>query len=207
MTRLFLIRHGEVQTEGIFYGQLDVPLSQTGKQQLEQAGQALADQELAAVHCSDLQRAVQGATAVGAHHGLEPMADAAFREMNLGLLEGVPHAEARQRLPEMATRRYQDMWQYRFPEGGENLQDIADRVNPALDRLLARYPDETVVLVAHNSTNRVILGQALGLPLRQVFDFSQDFGCINRIDYRIRDSLRQGARVKLLNWTPSALRV
>ena len=204
MTRLFLIRHGQVEQDGIFYGQLDVELSETGRVQLQDAAEALSGEKLAAIYCSDLRRTVEGAASVAVPHGLEPVQDEAFREMHLGLLEGVPYLEARERLPELANRRYQDMWEYRFPGGGENLQDLAARVNPALDSLLGRHPQDSVALVAHNSPNRVILGQALGLPLRDVFDFSQDFGCINRIDYKIADGARAGAKVRLMNWTPGA---
>ena len=222
MTRLYLIRHGSVDADGMFYGQLDVPLAPAGERQLQRAADALAGVELAAIHSSDLQRTVQGATAVARPHGLEVQPDAAFREMNLGVLEGVPFLAVRDRHPELATRRYQDMWDYRFPGGGENLQDLADRINPALEAVLARHPQDTVVLVAHNSPNRVILGQALGLPLSKVFDFSQDFGCINCIDFRgkelgTRSSERgtnrgddepagiwEGAKVRFMNWRPDA---
>ena len=202
MTRLYLIRHGQVEVDGMFYGQLDVALSEVGRAQLQSVAEALSGKELASVHCSDLQRTVEGAAAIAGRHGQEPIPDRALREMNLGALEGVPFFEARDRLPELANRRYQDMWEYRFPEGGENLQDLADRINPALDSLLAQHPHQIVALVAHNSPNRVILGQALGLPLSHVFDFSQDFGCVNCIDYRDGDRAR--AKVRLMNWTPGA---
>ncbi len=202
MTRLYLLRHGSVDADGMFYGQLDVPLAPAGERQLQRAADALAGVELAAVFSSDLQRTVKGAEVVARPHGLEVRPDAAFREMHLGVLEGVPFLSARDRHPELANRRYQDMWDYRFPEGGENLQDLADRINPALDRLLAEHPDDTVALVAHNSPNRVIIGQALGLPLSAVFDFSQEFGCVNCIDYR--EGHRARAKVRLMNWTPRA---
>ncbi len=188
----------------MFYGQMDVPLSERGRGQLLAAAEALASKELDAVYSSDLQRTAEGAAFIAERHGLSPVQDAAFREMNLGVLEGVPFFEARDRLPELANRRYQDMWDYRFPGGGENLQDLAARIDPALDAILRRYPDGAVVLVAHNSPNRVILGQALGLQLDSVFDFSQDFGCINRIDYRVEQGQRVGAKVRLMNWTPGA---
>jgi broad specificity phosphatase PhoE len=87
------------------------------------------------------------------------------------------------------------MWEYRFPGGGENLQDVKDRVQPALDRLLEDHEDQWIILVAHNSVNRVILGRALGLSLSKVFDFQQDFGCINVIEYKRRP------RVMAINWT------
>lgn len=204
MPRLYLVRHGAVDGGDRFYGHLDVPLSDVGRLQIERAAAALADLPLAAVWCSDLDRALESARIIAAPHGLEPRPDPALREMNLGVLEGVPHAELGQRHPELADKRYPDMWRFRFPGGGENMQDIADRALPALRRLASTHPapETCVALVAHNSVNRIVLGDALGLPLRSIFGFAQDFGCVNRVDYP--DGSLAGARVRLLNWTPDA---
>lgn len=204
MTRLYLVRHGEVDQQGIFYGQLDVELSDAGERQARGVAATLADQPLDRVCASDLRRAARGAELIAGHQGLEPQLDPAFREMNLGTLEGLPYDEARRTQPELASRSYRDMWDHRFPAGGENLQDIADRAMPALDQLLQAHPRGMLALVAHNSTNRVIIGLALGLALKDVFDFAQDFGCINCIDYEPWQGRRPRARVTLLNWTPEA---
>lgn len=201
MTILYLVRHGEVDANKTFYGHLDLPLSERGQDQIQRVAEALEGVRVKAVYSSDLQRALQSAAPIASYRGLEPVADSAFREMSLGVLEGLPHTEAMERFPELADKRYHDMWSYRFP-GGENLQDIADRARPALQRLLAAHPEAeaSIVLVAHNSVNRVLLGDALGLSLDKVFDFAQDFGCINRVDYGKR------ARVQLINWTVGPLR-
>lgn len=200
MTILYLVRHGEVDARETFYGHLDLPLSEGGKEQIQRTAQALRTARPAAIYSSDLQRALASAEVIAKDHGLEPIPDPAFREMSLGVLEGLPYDQAMARFPQVAEKRYRDMWSYRFPQG-ENLQQVADRVRPALDRLLEAHAeaDKPVVLVAHNSVNRVILGDALGLSLIDVFDFAQDFGCINKIAYGPRPL------VHLLNWTPDAL--
>jgi alpha-ribazole phosphatase len=199
-TRLYLVRHGEVELHDTYYGHLDVPLSPRGLQQAQAVADAMSRLPLTAVHCSDLRRAVLGASLIAAGHDLAPTSSAAFREMSLGALEGLTHAEGQRRIPEVATRRYRDMGTHRFPDG-ENLADVEARVWPALEPIIAEArPDGQVVLVAHNSVNRVVLGRVLGLPLDRVFDFDQDFGCVNRIDFGA-----EGARVKLLNWTPAGL--
>jgi alpha-ribazole phosphatase len=194
---LYLVRHGEVEPRDTFYGQLDVPLSARGTEQARAVAAVLATLPLGAVHCSDLSRALEGATLIAAPHGLAPQPSPAFREMSLGVLEGLARDEGLRRMPDVASRRYRDMWSYRFPEG-ENLADVEVRVWPALQPLLdGAGPDRPLVLVAHNSVNRVILGRVLGLTVDKVFDFDQDFGCLNRVDFH-----EGGARVKLLNWTP-----
>jgi alpha-ribazole phosphatase len=197
MTRLYLVRHGEVATQKICYGQLDVALSEGGVEQLRRVADALASVELEAVYTSDLRRAAIGAQLIAARHDLQPVLDPCFREMSLGSLEGLSWDELHQRHPEMASMRYRDMWTFRFP-GGENLQDVAARALPALDRLLERHPQGTVVLVAHNSVTRLILATAISFTPEVVFGFDQDFGCVNRLDFGER------IRVGLINWTPDA---
>ena len=204
-TTLFLVRHGEVESKGAFYGHLDVKLTARGLEQAAAAASRLKGVPLASVQSSDLSRAFEGARLVAEVQGLTPTADPAFREMSLGVLEGIPHVEAMARTPELVGKSYRDMWSYRFPGGGESLADIEDRANPALERLLLAHPDQCVALVAHNSVNRVILGRALGLPLKDVFDFSQDFGCINRVDYTPAEEGGFNSKVRLINWTPGAL--
>ena len=54
--------------------------------------------------------------------------------------------------------------QVRFP-GGESLQDLAARTADALRGVIERHPDETVVMVGHDSVNRAILMQVLAQPL------------------------------------------
>lgn len=148
--------------------------------------------------CSDLQRALDGARLVAGQHGLEPEPDPAFREMSLGELEGVPLSELGARFPEHARRRYQDMWEFAFP-GGETLALVQERVQAALDPVLAAHRREAVVLVTHNSVIRVLVGAALSLHRQGVFRLALEFGSITWVEYSDR-----GPRLGLLNWVPDA---
>jgi len=77
---------------------------------------------------------------------------------------------------------------------------VEARVWPALQRILdAAQVDESLVLVAHNSVIWVVLGCVLGLTLDRSFDFDLDFGSVSCVELHA-----DGARVKLLNWTPGA---
>ena len=65
-TRIIAIRHGETSwnATGRIQGHTDIPLNATGQAQAQQAAQALADETLAAISSSDLQRAWQTAPAL-----------------------------------------------------------------------------------------------------------------------------------------------
>lgn len=63
--RIFLVRHGETcqHREKIFVGQYDVPLSDSGREQIKAAARSLAamEPEIRTIYSSDLSRAVESA--------------------------------------------------------------------------------------------------------------------------------------------------
>lgn len=56
------------------------------------------------------------------------------------------------------------------------------RVAQALRLIVGRHPQETVLLVGHDSVNRVMLLHALELPLARYPQIGQDACAINRIE-------------------------
>src|SRR6266850_199751 len=71
--------------------------------------------------------------------------------------------------------------------GGETLQDVLVRALSALRGVVDGHPSDTVVLVAHDSVNRVILLHALGLPLSRYWRLGQHPCAINEIDFSGED--------------------
>ncbi|MBI5016685.1 MAG: histidine phosphatase family protein [Deltaproteobacteria bacterium] len=180
-TRLFLVRHGEVEGDGVLHGHVDVPLTARGLAQAEAVAARLTGEPLAAVYCSDLQRARFGAECVARGTGLTPVADPAFRELDMGAWDGRPFLELLETDRDRFANWWADLERYVLP-GGESLAQLRDRVLPALRGLLGRHAGETVCLVAHGGVNRVILFDALGLPLSHYHRLAQDYGCLNLLE-------------------------
>ncbi len=186
--RLYALRHGEPESTTMFYGHRDVRLSERGQRQARAQAQLLAGTRLDAVWSSDLFRARFGAQAIADVHAMEVGEDPRLREMHLGALEGVPYAEARQRFPALAGKRYEDMLDHRFEPGGESVRDVAERLDPAVDERLrevaarARDGRATVVVYAHNTVTRLLLARAAGLGPAGYVRFAQRYGAVNRID-------------------------
>ena len=55
-----------------------------------------------------------------------------------------------------------------------------------------------IAVVAHGGTNRVILAEALGLPLGNIFRLAQDYAAWSLIEYRDHDAI-----VHILNQRPA----
>lgn len=195
-TRLFLIRHGQVEghDEKRYNGQTNVPLTGHGRRQLETVADRLAGVTLDAVWSSDLDRCRYGAEQLAATRGLEVVYRQALRELHVGDWEGRTWRELKAAYPVEWQARLDDIVHYRVP-GGESFLDVALRVRVELARLLATHRGQHVALVAHGGVNRVILLDALGAPLERVLSLEQDYACINVIDY-----FAEGSRtVRLVN--------
>lgn len=199
-TRLYLIRHGQVVNhhEFRYNGHFDVDITVIGILQMENIAAFLAAKSIAAVYSSDLQRAAKGAEIIGGTLGLRPIKIHAFRELHLGRWEGLTREEGAARFPEEADFRFRDLARARVKDG-ENLHDLKNRVMPALKDTLMKHTGEHIALIAHGGVNRVVLCDAIGLPMENFFRIEQDYGCLNVIDY-FDDGVKV---VKLLNGGPN----
>ena len=183
-TRLYLVRHGRV-AEGHtdrYHGHNDIGLSPQGVRQFEDLAAQLAATPLAGVYSSDLTRTITGAGIISRGRELSPQAIPEFREVNFGSWEGLTFAEIMAQYPAELEERFRDLANFRIP-GGESPWDVRTRALPRLQDLLARHANESFLLVAHAGLNRVILSEAMGLPLDHLFRLDQNYGCLNIIDY------------------------
>jgi alpha-ribazole phosphatase len=183
-TRIHLLRHGQVVgfESKRYNGQADVALTDLGIEQTQAYAKILKEFPLAAVYSSDLSRSAYGAGLIAENRNLVPIQDARLRELHIGDWEGLVWNEIKQRWPREWQARLDDLVQV-APPGGESLQQMADRVRSVMAELMERHQGEEIALVAHGGVNRVILLDAIGAPLTQMFHIEQSYGCRNIIDY------------------------
>lgn len=209
VVRLYLLRHGEPENTRMFYGHHDVDLSQRGREHVQQQVRALAETEIHEIHASDLRRARVGADAVARGRAIAPRYTSSLREMHLGCLEGLLYDEARERHPDLVTRSYLDMYDFRMPGGGESVRDMAERVRACVEGIVERGWSESenrsVLLYVHNTVNRILLGLAAGCGAHGYGRFAQRYGAINRIDLLRPVEGREvwsNATIIFANWDP-----
>ncbi len=102
-------------------------------------------------------------------------------EVDLGEWEGETHASLTAKDLGRMRAHYADIVRSR-PPGGESLEDLRARVLPAWEEIRARAAVGCAVVVAHAAVNRVILCDALGVPLENFFRLGQDFAALNAIE-------------------------
>jgi alpha-ribazole phosphatase len=195
-TRIYLIRHGEVQGAGTrrYNGHADVPLSEHGIAQYHLMKERLADKAISACYSSDLIRCATGAEIIGSRLGLTPVLEPGLRELDIGIWEGKTWAELMEQHPLEWQARIADIVNYRVP-GGESLSDLHARIMPVINAIVERHRGEAVLVVAHGGANRVILLDTMGAPLSSLFNIEQEYCCLNIIDHFADGK----AVVKLLN--------
>lgn len=209
--RLYLLRHGEPARRDVFYGHYDIELSERGLEQAEAQADRLADIPFVAIYSSDLSRARQGAQLIAQRRGLSLQIEPALREMSLGALEGMPHAEAMERYPQWAGRSYLDMLDARMPDGGESVRDLSVRVLASIERVAGahaglvdgRWPP--VLVYAHNTVARVLLAQAAGATVAGYTRFVQRYGAINRLELPVVGPSGGGEGDNRIDWSTAVI--
>lgn len=125
---ILLIRHGETDSNAARVVQTpDVPLSVRGMAQAERLAQRLAGEGVAAILCSDLQRAVLTAERVQAATGAPLTLDAGLQERNYGDIRGRTYASLG---VDILAPEYE-------PPGGERWTDFHARVDATWARIVA----------------------------------------------------------------------
>ena len=163
MTRLLLVRHGETDwnRQQRWQGHSETPLNNAGREQARRVAAELGHVD--AVYSSDLARARETAEIIAADLGQDVrlQTDERLRERGFGAWEGLTMTEIEERFAEGLRR-----WQRGAGPGAddaETFEAFAERVGAFLDDVLARHPDEEVLIVAHGGTIRVIHALASGL--------------------------------------------
>ncbi|MCH2173617.1 histidine phosphatase family protein [Myxococcota bacterium] len=149
-TELLLIRHGESTWNelGLWQGHEDVPLSTRGRSQVNTLATEIADERVDVLISSDLRRAMETARILGRALGLDPMAEPALRELDLGEWSGLDRSQIAARWPDL-LQVFDGGDPEARPAGGETRSELAVRVRGAVSKIVEEHSGLRVALVAH----------------------------------------------------------
>lgn len=183
--RMLLLRHAETEwnRERRFQGWRDSPLSPTGREQAESAARLLAASPLAAVWSSPLPRARETAALIAAPHRLTVREADAFKEMAFGEWEGLTRDEVRERFPDAHRAWAQTPHDAAWP-GAETLNEVRARALGGLDELRTAHQGQTICLVSHGITCRILILEALGLGLDRLWALGLSSTGISELEFR-----------------------
>ena len=180
-----------------FAGSSDVELSEEGLRQVQALGDRLRTMKIDAAYCSPMHRAIRTANAVVQSHGLTPVQLPALREIDHGHWEGIPHKQVEREFAAEYAAWNADPLNTTIP-GGESGKAVLDRAMPALKSIVGGHRGQTVLIVSHKATNRLLIATLMGMDARRYRDrLGQDVACLNILDFADVDA----ARLALLNDT------
>jgi len=207
VTKLYLVRHGQSagNAEGRFGGHSPTPLSELGKRQAEITAQALAKEHINVIYSSDLFRAVETAQPLADALGLKVNKTSAFRERNIGVLEGLTFDESKEAFPRdyyaLVNRHV-----HHVITKGESYRHLLRRATGALREILRIHRGERVVIFSHTGAICFLTLHLIGAINRKTTQtpwlVTSNCG-INRFEIRGRNNVR----VLALNDTRHLLKI
>ena len=179
--RVYMIRHGqsEANARNAHAGWAQVPLTDKGVAQARAAQERLSALKFDKVIVSDLLRAQQ--TAQNALPGYEYLTDWRVREMNVGSLSGylVPECEEKYGEEYKVHRKERNF----APYGGENLEQLRQRVCSFMDDMAKEPEDANIAVVCHEGAMIMMLMQVMQCDVRY-FPAYADNCCVSVFTYK-----------------------
>lgn len=172
---LWIVRHGQsagnvardaaeaagLHVIDIAQRDIDVPLSELGRQQARALGQWFGEQPAArkpeVILCSPYARARETAELVAEAAGLDPKnvrirVDERLREKEFGILDRLTHAGIRQQYPQLSEQRGHVGKFYFRPPGGESWCDVILRLRSLVEMVAREHALQRVLVIAHQVT-------------------------------------------------------
>jgi broad specificity phosphatase PhoE len=166
---LFLVRHGETyfNREDRIGGDSD--LTDKGLAQAQALADCFAKERIPIIFTSNYKRTLQTAAPIAAqqeHCSIIALPE--FNEIYAGACDGMTYGEILAQMPEVATSRKHNKYDYVYP-GGEGYATMEDRIHRGLQKVfyLNNY-DDNIMIVGHRAVNRMILSDFVFRPREEV---------------------------------------
>jgi len=174
-----LLRHGEVEAEGwAFRGSTDLPLSDTGWQQMRSVAGSF--ERFDQIATSPLQRCRLFAKELSNKQGSEIMQFGDMREMDFGDWENKSFDE----LNQLNSSLLNSFWNSPVgiqPPGGEAFDAFSMRVIAAWEVWVAEDCGAQRLLVAHGGVIRVLLAHCMDMPMSALWRLHLPYASWSRI--------------------------
>ncbi len=194
VTKLYLVRHGQSagNAEGRFGGHGPTPLSPLGERQAEITGKLLAKEGVTVIYSSDLERALQTARPLSKLTGVEINPTTAFRERNVGVLEGLTFDESKETFPKdyyaLVNRNV-----HHVITNGESYRHLLRRSTTELWDILRNHIGERIAIFSHTGAICFLTLHLMGAirPDTKQTPWIVTSNCgLNRFEIRGRNNVR-----------------
>lgn len=171
------VRHGQTDynIERRWQGDTDTELNETGLKQAKEVAEKLKNEKFDLIVASPLKRAKKTAEIINKELKLEIVYENDLREQDYGEWEG--------QLTKDLVEEYNadiDTLRQMTPPNGEPFDSVIRRV----ERVLSKYRDKKILMVAHGHVYFAILCYTQGKTLEEVVDEPHDNGVVYKVKYK-----------------------
>ena len=197
-TRLFLLRHGEVEERyhRVFGGRIDMELSPKGHDQAKVLAEFLRRRPIDAIYASPMRRAQQTLAPLAGHCPKPAVVKPEFREVDFGDWTGLTWEQVHSQHGISAFFWLDQIHKAAIPNA-ETGESFRARVEPALRQIVSDHAGQSVAIVCHGGVVRMMLSILLDLPLPRMASFEIDYASLTQVEHHAH-----ATEVTLLNLTP-----
>ena len=178
MRMLYLLRHGQTSynVEHRLQGQIDIPLSDVGRQQAEKLGEWFSHKgpKLDRIYCSKLERAGETARIIGGYLGITPITVFGIEEIFFGCFQGHTFEECARLYPEQYA---EFLLRGTNTHGGETGKQVFERARAALLKLREAESGSALV-VCHGAVIGYLRAALMGKRFEDAGELIPDNGQI-----------------------------
>ena len=162
-TNVLLVRHGQSKgnAERRFGGHTATPLSARGRNQAEATARILKSESITAIYSSDLARAMDTANPLANMTGLPVNGTSAFRERDVGIMEGLTFEDAAQQHPDQYAALLRRDFDHVLT-GGESYRQLLDRARQRLDQIIEQHRGGRIAVFSHTGTICILALHLMG---------------------------------------------
>ncbi|MEE9445608.1 MAG: histidine phosphatase family protein [Cocleimonas sp.] len=169
ITILDLLRHGELETKGLFCAMPDEPLSEKGMQDLINITK---NKQWDVLVSSPYARCRSFVITLNKELGGNSISyNNAFQEMDFGRWMGVSAKQLWEDEPEKLSQLWKAPQDFIAPDG-ESMKDFKKRVERAVKELVNKHENQSILLVTHAGVIRSILSMVLAISPVSVLKFN-----------------------------------
>lgn len=183
--KIYLIRHGQTDynKRGVVQGSgIDAPLNETGYKQAEAFFNTYKDISFDKIYISTLQRTRQSVQSF-LEKGIPHEALSGLNEINWGEKEGMPFTKEDHDYYLQVTSAWENGQVDLGIAGGESPVDVRDRQKVAIDHILNKTEEKTILICMHGRAIRILLCEMLNYHLKHMDTFPHSNLGLYKINY------------------------
>jgi len=183
--KIYIVRHGQtdLNLRGIVQGSgVDSSLNDTGRAQASAFFDVYKHIPFAKVYTSALKRS-QESVKLFIDHGVPTEALVGLNEISWGRKEGQAITPEEDKYYHSVLNQWQQGNTSLRIEGGESPQDVVNRMKPAVDHIMSKEDENTILICMHGRAIRILLCHLMNYPLKSMDMFEHENSCLYIVNY------------------------